>query len=836
MPDRSEQHVPPQDVILSESGLRAGRAEGSRESETVRTLKPDEMKSYQKWKQEIPSSLRSLVEGHIQGKTVRVDKSDLPSVVEFYTGMQKLLNDPHTAVEEIGVSEVVQKQLFALLNMNVGEEHVNILAALADPEISFEVKTNYVQSKLLPRLQFLRERDRRVLEKAQNVTGEHEQEEEYSPHRAPEQETEGELTEAIATVAPFYGGNFVDSVFDLYDPETLTWKKSPRKRQEVPEQRIDKDRKRTYRSVVKNGKCAVKLPHGWGVDKSSTKISDDESARFRIEHDQDGIIRLNSEIDGPLSINIAPTQDFIDLSSPEGEVPEVPDQFPLELLEQAQALMATSSHPERSEGSPFNGKLRRIASIIHKHLEYDKDPKWEVVYKADPLRYFEKIWENKKAKCDEANTMLARLLTKLGVHARFIGGHSVRTKSPTGEAMLLDSNRHARAFAWDPEHQTWIRLDATPAGDPNVDEEEQKQDLEEGDYGDKEAELMSEEELEKQLEKIEKEEHDREEREDPILKYAKEGDCSPEEARTILDKITTLRERYARVLLDADKQWQTLVRQNVREQIVDRGPVPLSQMDEIDEDEIVSGYIEIKSGEKDPLIGQREVVEQKKEKWFGGYEVYINADMSESMSWTINGVKKVDAQRDMAFLLVDSCMNASVTTRKKEHQLKAPMPVKVSVVVIGERTEIVLPLTEEWGPKEQIKLYRALDAGAGGTTPDHDGLSLIEQQIIASKWEQDQAREKQPKLKDHGWKPQRFVIATADGGSDSPRAVKLANERLKTMGVPVDLFLIADEEDENLETLAKKSYQSVTPISDVSELAEKGLKRLMERIKEAYGK
>jgi hypothetical protein len=78
------------------------------------------------------------------------------------------------------------------------------------------------------------------------------------------------------------------------------------------------------------------------------------------------------------------------------------------------------------------------------------------------------------------------------------------------------------------------------------------------------------------------------------------------------------------------------------------------------------------------------------------------------------------------------------------------------------------------------------------------------------------------------------VIATADGGSDRPAYVKLANQRLQNLGVPVDLFLIAPEEDENLRTLTESSYQSVTPITDVGELAEKGLKRLTERIRKAY--
>ena len=74
---------------------------------------------------------------------------------------------------------------------------------------------------------------------------------------------------------------------------------------------------------------------------------------------------------------------------------------------------------------------------------------------------------------------------------------------------------------------------------------------------------------------------------------------------------------------------------------------------------------------------------------------------------------------------------------------------------------------------------------------------------------------------------------TAD---DSPGAVKLATGRLQEMGIPVDLFLIAPEDDVNLKKAAEAAYPSVTQVSDVGELAQKGLKRLTERIKEAYGK
>lgn len=808
------------------------RMEGQ-ESKPAKKFTKEELIAYREWRQCVPSDLRLLVEGHLLGKNVRIDKTDLPSVVEFHQGMKELLDDPQMDPSTLDVSPIVQKQLSALKKLKIGEEQINVFAALSDTEVGFDVKANYVQSKLLPRLQFLRARDRRLMEQAAtkqdetSVTGE-EEEEEYSPHRAPQEESEGLPSEAVATVSPFFGGLHMDSVYDRYDPVTLKWKKSDRRFQELPAQRLDEQRRRVYRSSVKNGKGAIKIARGWGVDRESLQSTMLDSATAKIEYDQDGVIRLRADQDGVFSIQIAPSKDSIDLASPEGEVPIIQDVFPDELIQVAGEILSKKLSPSVT--------AKRIASLIHKHLEYDMDPKWEAVYKADSSRYFEAIWENKKAKCDEANTLLVRLLTKLGMHARYVQGHSVRAKSPSGEAMLLESNRHAWAFVWDPELEQWGRLDATPAGDPNVDQEEQQADLGEGDYGEQEAELMSQEELDKQMEELERQEEEKKQREDPLLAYAKEAGCTPEEARAVLQTIENLRRTYTRVLSDADRQWQMLVRENIREQIVDHGPVPLSKMDDIDPDELVSGYIEVLAGEKDPLIGEREETEQKKEKWFGGYEVYVMVDMSESMDWTMGGVKKVDAQRDMAFLFVDSCMSAAVSARQKQRQLKAPMPVNVSVCVFGAQTEIVLPLTEDWGPKEQIKLYRALDAGAGGSTPDHLALKLIEEQIARSLAQQDETRKQKPVLRDHDWKMRRFVVATADGGSDNATLVKQANDRLKQQGISVDLFLIAPEDDENLQTLASATYQSVTPISNPGDLAEKGLKRLTQRIHDAYAK
>ncbi|PIR03370.1 MAG: hypothetical protein COV60_00685 [Candidatus Magasanikbacteria bacterium CG11_big_fil_rev_8_21_14_0_20_43_7] len=484
-------------------------------------------------------------------------------------------------------------------------------------------------------------------------------------------------------------------------------------------------------------------------------------------------------------------------------------------------------------------KIKRITAFIRHHLEYSVDSSLEAIYKADTAQYFHKLWELRQAKCDEANTLVARCLQKYGFHIRFVGEHSARTKSPEGWTLLHDGNLHGWFWAYDGEKQQWLRLDATPKGDPNVDEDEQEAELGEGDFGEQEQGLMSEEELQQTLDDIAKKEQAQEERENPEITFAREANCSPEEAKQVLEKIKELRERYARVLKDAQKQWQGLVRKNTHERIVDRGPVRLSQADDIDEDELVSGYIELKAGEQDPHIGTKEVVKKKEEEWFGGYEVYIAADMSGSMNQNIDGVVKRESQRDMVFLLIDSCMSAAVHARKKHKQLKSPMPVKICLTIFGATTEVVLPITDKLGPSEQICVYRALDAAAGGMTPDDQALAMIAQQIIEARRQEESVtnalpRKKRTDTEKHYWGMRRFVLAVADGGSNNPSAVKRQVAALGEQDIPVDLFLIADEKDENLHTAARGAYGSVTPTPDPNDLAEKGLRTLTQRIQGAY--
>ena len=798
----------------------------------------EKIKAYKKWREGVDPEFRHIVEMGLQGKEVKQDKANSPLVGEFYENFQFLLNNPDFEIASLDIDNRVKKQLKKLQKIKINDkgDTVNIFKLMNDSDVDFGLKQDYYNKKIKARTDWLKNQDKKDAKKYSEKTGKKtdvtgsDEDDKYEPHRQASQEQEGEPSESIATVYPYFGGYYKDGVFPNFNLQTLEWSKDKAGFEELQVQEIDHEKKRIYRTAVKPAKAQIiKMPYNWAIDQMSVHWSGDEPDEFNFFQDQNGLSYIQVSGDDnqyELQIEIGPAKNNLDVDNPIREVENTTDNFSPE-LEQFITELKTARIPEIQ-------KARKLVSFIRSHLEYDKDDvSLDALYKQDKLQYFVKIWENKKAKCDEANTLAVRALIRAGFNAQFISGHSVQAKSEKGEALLLDNNRHAWNEVWDEENNKWQRLDATPAGDPNVDEEEQEDDLGllEGDYGEQGRDLMSEEEMEKILKELEKKEKEKSQK--PEVIFAREAGCTPEEATKVLDKIRDLREKYKKELEKTYDYWKKVLRKNLIDKLEYSGPVRQSEGDELDDP--VEARIDVRVGEDDPTGFEKEFIEQKQEKIFGGYEVYIMADMSGSMDWDLNGVKKSEAQRDMVFLLLDSIMRSAVMSRKIEKNLKTPMPNKVCLTVFGNTTEIVLPVTDQWGPVEQIKVYRSLDRSANGSTPDHEALNMIKRQIETAKLEEVKKKKGQQSAKNSDWKMHRFVIATADGGSDNYSQVKLINNELQQMGISVDLFLISEEEDKNLLTAARQTYQSATQVSDVRDLAGQCLDTLTNRIKEVYG-
>lgn len=792
----------------------------------------EKVKEYKKWKKETDPQLRKLVEAKLKGKKGKITKDHSPLINQFYKGFQSLLDKPNLKEKNLDfLDERVSNMLLSLKDVEVNEkgDKVNIFKSLASKKVDFDSKRKYFSNFILPRLNFLKNRDKKDLE---NYEEEIEispslENDEYKPHRSPSQEQEGVPKEAIAAIYPFFGGYYKNSSYKFFDTKTLKWRKEDLHLKGLDKQVINQDKKRVYRkSVFGNQRTVIELPQKWGITQDSIKWKKEKPQNFSFKRDQNGLVYL--EVDGlanqkyDFSLEIGPSSKHLKPNLPVNEGGNIKGgiEFPKDLIKEAEGIW--------EKDIPLAVKFRQVAFFIHKNLEYDKDDfSLEELYKKDKEKYLLKIWENKKAKCDEANTLAALLFDKLGSKVRFIGGHSVSSKSEKGEALLLDGNRHAWLEAYDEENEEWIRLDATPKGDPNVDQEEQKEGLEEGDYGEQEADLMSDEELEKVLEEMKKSE----ELVSPEMIFAKEAGCSLEEAKEVLEKISQLREKYKEEIKEIKSYWRQVLRKNLKEKSIYKGPVRQSQGDSLKNP--VSAFIDIRSGQDDPTGFEVERKSYQQEKIFGGYEVYLLADLSGSMEWFLDGIKKSESQRDMVFLLADNIMTGAAMMKQKEKGLKYPMPNKVSLTVFGKETKIVLPLTDKWGPAEQIKMFKALDESAKGSTPDHLALKMVEEQIEESKAKEEEVRKRKAKNKD--WKMNRFVIATADGGSDNFSQVKKANDRLAQMGIPTNLLLICQEKDVNMREVANHAYQESTPVSNIQSLAKKGMEVLIKRIKEIYG-
>jgi transglutaminase-like putative cysteine protease len=829
-----------------------------------------EARHYLQWKREVEPSFKNLVEASIAGKKLKVDKAEHPLIQDFLAGSAKLLQNPQELPDLFEIDERVKKQLKKLQEVGLDNgRSINVFELLRNPDVAFDQKLKWYRAQIEPRLKWLVERakplpkETELLPPGPQDTLDPSMDELEKGKEAP--------GSGFYEVAPFYGGYYKGHVYEHWDQANLKWQKSP-KRAELMADSVDFV-ETTQRSVA--GKFSigrmqpVDLPYGFAINPAS--LRQDENFDCAVSRGDDGVwyVKVQEKIidvSPALAVPAASAGQPAPAVSPVPVVPAAPaapatpKDISLEFAigKPQKALPPFESAPRAPAGPPANlppdlhqkiqdaktssadeiAKARILCGFVRGHLEYSNESKYNDLYKQNPAQYFAAIWQNKKADCDVANTLAAEALRQAGIQVRMIAGHYVKSPTAAGTALLHGGTGHAWLEAYDSTTKQWARMDATPKGDPDMDEEEQEQDLDqnnEGDYGEQEAELMSDEDLQKLIEKLEKEEREAEAaRQTPEKIFAEQAGCTQEEASRVLEKIRELRElkdaKGNSVLQQSQKAWGEVVRKNLRERTVYAGPVTMREGTDLVDP--VSAWIDVKTHSDNPTGFEKPEKRVEIEKAFGGFEVYIAADMSGSMNDLdpVSGQIKSDAQRDSVFLFVDSVMSNAVNAKIYEKKLKNPMPVKVCVSVFGASTEIVLPLTGEWGPKEQIRLYRALDRGAGGGTPDDEALEIIDGQITEARQQEETLKQKLKPQQAKTWKMNRFVAVFADGGSDNAASVRRKIKAMRANGSVVFGFGVTNS-GRAMEAIYAPDAKT---IPDASKLAESGVQTLVETVKKWY--
>jgi hypothetical protein len=541
-----------------------------------------------------------------------------------------------------------------------------------------------------------------------------------------------------------------------------------------------KESQRTIAGVVRPGiDTALPLPYNFSPDKESLKVIG--SGEIKILTDGRGAYVLRSSGESPIQFLVS--IDKKEIISNEQTKEEVVNIANFELT----GLSKETREAIDEIGSNKTSNLEKVGLVkkyVKTHLEYSNDSSMNAIYQSGTAsEYVARIDAGKKADCDFANTYFIALLSSLKIPARLVVGHYVKSKDAGGRAVLSSGTGHA----WSEVliGGEWQRFDATPKGDPNMDEEETDEQAEdekqEGDFGEEDAPEISDEELDEMLEQAQRAILERKEGPEKKLEiaFAEEAGCTPEQAKSILAEIKLARElldnRRESIQRRLIREFQKIVEANRVDRSRYVAPVRMSRGQTLEDP--VEAVLEMRAGVADPTGFARYEKKIELEQIYGGFDVLFVADKSGSMNEadSQSGHAKYLDQQRMIFLLCDSLYEAEKSLKRVGVKLISPLSIQTGVISFqsGE-AKVELPLSTEWGPKQQFQLWQGLQSNVGGGNADAKALKIVEKIF---KDDAEIKKSKKPRL--------RLVLVSADGGSDDVSAVATHKEVLKRQGVVV---------------------------------------------------
>lgn len=744
---------------------------------------------------------QDAVKQHLK-QVLNIDNiSSLSRVEQFQSAIASEALD----LGELEVKEEVRNfiQRLKIIQSTGGE--VDAIKLISSLNVDFGLKKAWVESQFLSRFHLLNRKDLNdagKLPSSPSLPAEPAEPKSPSPELPPEiqdflrpsidemEKQEGEPN-GYFEVAPFYGGYYEEQVFEEWDPVNLYFKARSKKYKEAEKAVIDRETERIMSGLIQGGeKVPLPKPYNFVFDGESLKTAGNENVK--IWKDENGNYIVESSEKGVVAFNISLGKSLVkeERVEKEAETPKIQKIKTGKLSSETEEFLKSLT---AEKISPL-AKARKLRSYVKNLLEYPEkgDSKYNEIYYSEPSNFFQKIEQYKKADCDVGNAFFFALLSRLNIPAVMASGHYVKIKDHKGRAILSSGSRHAWTKVFDPSELSkqgdhWHVVDATPKGAPEMDEEEMdeesRDEVLEGDFGEVESEIIPEEEIRKMIEetkKIIKKQKEKEKNPEEIkaLNFAKKAECSVAEAKRIfaqIEKAQAIKDSKGRNILDLlSREFMKIVRENVKEVPSYRAPVRLSEGDELEEP--VEAYIDIKAGEVDPMGFKKFEKKEERVQEYGGFDVFLVCDKSGSMTESNpeSGEVKWKEQQRFVYLIAEALHVFAQKCKANRIRLLNPIDVRTCIITFqAGRHDIILPLSEVWGPKEQYNLWKKLGVNIGGGTPDHFGLNAAKK-VISEDIEKQKGRRK--KMLE---KRLRLVIVTADGGSDSVENVQLALGRLR---------------------------------------------------------
>ncbi len=795
-----------------------------------------EAEQYLDWKKTVPQEIRRLVEGTMLEQEMIHSQTGLPLSDQFLSALSESLRQKKF-IAQAGSDVKIFNLLEPLERVETKAGYLNVFETLTNASASWNLKKKIYETQIKIALEWLVGQDLNKLtekgtEQSQRERQQEDKEQKSPPDNVPPQsedvkssmeggteKREGE-PQAQFRVNPFYGGYYKQLAFNNFKPENLKWEKPENIFRTAETESTDLLKSRILSGKIAGGTpLSLPLPYDWVLDLESLQTDSPEGS-CEITRNQNGLWYLNIDAEGVFDYQIKAgprrileTGEKLTESEMAGEIPE-------ELLNKIEELKKSSL--------PKMIQIRELAKFIRNNLTYSNSNEAWKIYIANPHEFFKSIWKGKEADCFVANTLAVRAISEIDKNVNFVGGYFVKEKNKEGEAVLHSGNGHAWLEVWDELSQRAVRLDATPKGDPTVDEEQQEKDLEgetgEGDFGEPEDELASEEEIKKKIDEMlesqgNKEKHRVTQSDLEQAHFSELAECTPEQAREFLnalERVRKIKDDHGNPISDLLKdEWKKIIIERKIEAIDYRGPVRMDEGDRLEDP--VSARIDIRSREFNPSGFEKHEIIEKTETDFGGINIYFSFDLSSSMNESdkASGRRKADVQRDVALLFIDSLMQCAYVSRQQGENSDL-LPIKIMVTLASGTGEVELPLTDKWGPKEQWAFYSALNRLAQGGTPTHTTLELIEKDLDKELGELRNKKVPKEKL------PIHYVAEISDGIPNDFDLAEKKHKDLKGKGATVRSYTIGGKSE---------SEDAAEPIESFSQLPQILSKDIIEKFK-----
>lgn len=662
------------------------------------------------------------------------------------------------------------------------------LEILLSANTNYALKKNRMDARVVGELRgrvALDDNDAKILRKSNEAVS----------HRSSQDEIknlekgEGDVADRICYIAPGYGGYWRTQSFDTYTDGVWTQSNtdfallaSPRSKEGY-----EGDHRVVMLKFRANEWNRLSIPEsykicGWSIPNGK---------KIAVKTDQSGDYLFLPDTEEPVTIYI--TREFygrkrknlLSFNENEPQVLNIPADFTPETLEKLAEI--------NERASTNLEKARALVSYAIRRLKYPQKtdfteavPSLDLHYATHPNGKIGAIDRVKIADCDTAADYGAALCSALNIPVRLVLGHMVRNRDAQNFCAINSTTGHAWLDIWSPETNSWEEIDFTPAGDPAL--EEQSDSILDGDFGESQADIPSdndlavlEEKLREQIRELEYSEYEEE--------FSAETNVAKQIARTILLEIeraeATVFENGELVIDVLQQIFSQIVESRSRLYSSYSGPITQAEGGgEISDEYVIQHRLGILAGMSDPRsrLYEKEVV--VREEVICGFDVISLHNRSASTE-RLEGTKKILEEQRKASYLIDAAL-ARVQEKISKSSLSVPLQIRTQDISFLGGTKVVVdkPLSETFTNAEKVELWKSLSYTRAGDA-DSVGLRYVLKQIrdelgIAVS---DQPDEIEVKLKKSN--RLKVVFITTDGEPDDAQLVQKHVRELSELGVVV---------------------------------------------------